>query len=101
MIIRKIAELMVDNYIFEEEISNRLGGEMRVLKPTQLQLKKEKLTHREILNKRRMELEFRIGEITVNRPGKEIRARKFDIRKQVNVVTKFQESEWRRQLSTF
>ena len=40
-----------------------------------------------------MELEFRISELTVNRPKEEIRPEKFDISKQVNFVPKFQESE--------
>ena len=41
-IIRKIAEHIIDNYIFKEEILNRLGGEMRELTPTQLEVEKAK-----------------------------------------------------------
>ena len=85
---------MVDKDIFQEDISNQLGGEICLSTPTQWDLEKSKIkAQMEIEKKEWIELEFRRREITMKRPKEETRSWKFDVSKQVNLVRKFQESE--------
>ena len=97
-LVRKIAEHMVDENVFEEAVLEDLPTEIRMT-PEQIELEKIKIQAQMELERNKMELErakiqqeTRLREVDLAIRGREGRHDSFEVTKQARLVPKFEEA---------
>ena len=98
-LVRKIAEHMVDENVFEETALEELPTEIIRMTPEQIELEKIKIQAQMELERNKMELEkakiqqeTRLREVDSTRPRREGSHDSFEVTKQARLVPKFEEA---------
>lgn len=92
-LMRIIAEHMVDNDRFDEEVLEDLPAEKTTMTPDQVELEKARIMAKAEVEKARIEQEIRMSELSIAHQPQQVRQNRFDITKQVRLVPKFVEKE--------
>lgn len=99
-LVKVIAEHMVNNDIFEDEILNQLLVDVQEMSQAQFELEKAKIDVRTELEKACIEVEkasieqeIRFKELEIGRQDSEVRQQGFDLTKQIRLKPKFQEDQ--------
>ena len=98
-LVRKIAEHIVDENVFEEAVLEELPTEMIRMTPEQIELEKIKIQAQMELQRNKMELEkakiqqeMRLREVDLAIRGREGSHDSFEVTKQARLVPKFEEA---------
>ena len=98
-LVRKIAEHMVDENVFEEAVLEELPTEMIRMTPEQIELEKVKIQAQMELQRNKMELEkakieqeTRLREVDLAKRGREGSHDSFEVTKQARLVPKFEDA---------